>query len=54
MHLALDERIDLVVARHLFPYKTEGIPIGLQRTSGTKAVLPFPQEPVEEGTQNVD
>ena len=54
MHLALDERIDLVVARLLFPYKTQCIPIGLQRTSGTEAVLPFPQEPVEEGIQNVD
>ena len=54
MHLALDKRIDLVVARHLFPYKTQGIPICLQRTSGTKAVLTFPQELVEEGMQNVN
>ena len=54
MHLALDERIDLVVARLLFPYKAEGIPICLQRTGGTEAVLTFPQEPVEEGIQNVD
>ena len=54
MHLALDERIDLVDARHLFPYKTQCIPICLQRTGGTEAVLTFPQEPVEKGIQNVD
>jgi len=54
MHLALDERIYLVVARLLFPYNAEGIPTCLQRAGGTKAVLSFPQEPVEESIQNVD
>lgn len=54
MHLALDKRIDLVTARLLFPYETQGVPVCLQRTGRSKAALALPQKPVEESVQNVD
>ncbi len=49
MHLALDERIDLVTTRHLLPHEAQGVPIRLQRASRTKAILALHQKPVEEG-----
>jgi len=54
VHLALDKRIELVTARLLFTHKAQRVPVCLQRTGRTKAVLTLPQKPVEEGVQNVD
>lgn len=54
MHLALNKRIDLVTACFLLPHKAQGIPVRLQRTGRTKAILPLPQKPVEESIQNID
>ena len=54
MHLALDKRIDLVTACFLFPHKAQGIPVCLQGTGRTEAVLPLPQKPVEESVQDID
>lgn len=52
--LALDEQIDLVMARLLLPQEAEGVPVCLQRTGHTKAILALPLQPVEEGVQNID
>ena len=54
MHLALDKWVDLVTACFLLPHKAQGIPVCLQRTGRTKAILPLPQKPVEESVQNID
>lgn len=54
MHLALDERIELVTARLLLPHEAQGVPVCLQRTRRTKTVLALPQKPVEEGVQHID
>ena len=54
MHLAFDERIDLVMARLFLSYKAEDIPVCLQRALRTYAALAFVKEPVEEGMYNVD
>lgn len=42
IHLTLDKRIELVTACYLLPHKAEGVPVCLQRTGRTKAVLTFP------------
>lgn len=54
MHLAFDQRIHLVTARLLLPYEAQGVPVSLQRTGRTQAVLALPQKPVEEGVQDID
>jgi len=42
VHLALDEWIDLVTARLLLPHEAQSVPVCLQRTGRTKAVLALP------------
>ena len=54
MHLTFDERIDLMITRLLFSYKTEDILICLQRTDDIETVFTFSQKSVEESIQNVD
>ena len=54
VHLALNERIDLVTARLLLPHEAEGVLVCLQKTGRTKAVLALLQKLVGEGVQNID
>ena len=54
MYLTFDERIDLMIIRYLFSYKTENISINLQRINDIKIVFRFPQKSIEKDTQNVD
>jgi len=54
MHLALNKGVKQVTACLLLPHQAQGVPICLQRTGSTKAVLSLPQKPVEECVQDVD
>ena len=53
MHLALDKRIKQMTARFLLPYKTPGVPVRLQRTGCTNALLALRKKPVEKGIQHI-
>ena len=43
-----------MTTRFLLPHKAQGVPVCLQRTGRTKAILSLPQKPVKESVQNID
>ena len=54
MHLIFDERIDLIIIRLLFSYKTKYISICLQKIDNIETVFTFFQKSIEKNIQNVD
>ena len=54
MHLIFNKRIDLMIVRLLFSYKTKNISICLQRIDNIETIFTFFQKSVEKDIQNVD
>ena len=54
MHLTFNERINLMIARFLFSYKTKSISICLQKIDDIEIVFTFFQKLIEKSIQNVD
>lgn len=54
VHLALDERIDLQIARLLLSHQAKHIPICLQSAGRTHGILSTGEYPVKEDVEDVD